>query len=80
LIREAHCDAAPAVTVKFAILGDTLLLTAPDLAKIEFRSNGKDSTPAANPCSGWSNPKARITYKPASDKKFRGEIVSIEFQ
>jgi tetratricopeptide (TPR) repeat protein len=80
VIREARCDAASGATVRFAILGDTLLLSAPDLAKIEYRINGMASTQAANPCSAWGSRKARITYKPAADKKFNGEIVSIEFQ
>lgn len=79
LIREAHCD-APAATVRFAILGDTLLLAVRDLTKIEYRAGGKESTLAANPCPGWSSRKARITYVPAQDKKFQGEITTIEFQ
>jgi tetratricopeptide (TPR) repeat protein len=80
LIREAHCDSVSGATVKFAILGDTLLLEVPDLTKIEYRSSGKESTLAANPCSGWNNRKARITYVAAKDKKFQGEITAIEFQ
>lgn len=80
LIREAHCDAALGATVKFAILGDTLLLVVPDLAKIAYRSNGKEATLAEIPCSGWNNRKARITFVSAKDKKFKGEITSIEFQ
>ena len=79
LIREAHCDPAPGATVKFAILGDTLLLVAPDLTKIAYRANGKESALTANPCSGWNNRKARITFVPAQDKQFRGEITAIEF-
>ncbi|HEX8836865.1 MAG TPA: DUF1570 domain-containing protein [Candidatus Acidoferrum sp.] len=79
LIRETHCD-APGATVKFAILGDTLLLAVHDLAKVVYRAGGKESTLAANPCSGWSSRKARITYVPAQDKRFQGEITSIEFQ
>ncbi len=79
LIREAHCDHAPSATVKFAILGDTLLLVVPDLRKIEYRANGVGSTLTANPCSGWNNRKARITFVPPQDKQFRGEITAIEF-
>jgi hypothetical protein len=79
IVREAQC-AAPAATVKFAILGETLLLFAPDTAKIEYRTNGKESTLAANPCSGWNHRKARITFVPTQDKRFKGQIVSVEFQ
>jgi endonuclease YncB( thermonuclease family) len=80
VIREAHCDAAAGAIVKFAILGDTLLLAVQDLTKIQYRMGGKDLTLGANPCSGWNNRKARITYGPAENKKFQGEITAIEFQ
>lgn len=79
VIREVHCDASSGATVRFAILGDTLTLSALDVMKIEYRANGKYSNAAANPCSEWNGRKARISYKPAQDKKFSGEIVSIEF-
>lgn len=80
LIREAHCDAAPGATVRFAILGDTLLLSVADLTKIRYQANSKESSLAENPCPGWGNRKARITFVSAQDKKFRGEITAIEFQ
>lgn len=80
VIRESHCDNSKGAMVKFAILGDTLLLSAADVTKIAYKAKGLDSTAAANPCAEWHGRKARITYQSAQDKKFNGVIVSIEFQ
>ncbi len=80
VIREARCGASTGAKVEFAILGDTLVLYAPDLTRIEYRANGKESTAAANPCSEWKGRNARITYKPATEKTSGGEITAMDFQ
>lgn len=80
VIREVLCNASAGATIKFAILGDTLLLRVRDLSAVEYKVAGKEPTASANACAGWSGRKARITFKPAEDKKFRGEIVAIDFQ
>jgi tetratricopeptide (TPR) repeat protein len=79
VIREARCEGTSRAAVKFAILGETLSLSAPDTAKIEFRSSGKDSTAGGNPCAQWNGRKAKITYKTSPDGKMGGEITAIEF-
>jgi len=79
LIREVDCASSHGATIKFAILGETLLLSVTDLTKIEYRAGGKDSTADAQPCSQWKGRKARITFKPSETEASGGEVAIIDF-
>jgi tetratricopeptide (TPR) repeat protein len=79
LIREVDCSSSGGATIKFAILGETLLLVVTDLAKIEYRAMGKNSTADAQPCSQWKGHKAKITYKAGEAGPRGGEVMVIDF-
>jgi tetratricopeptide (TPR) repeat protein len=79
VIRDVDCASSHGVTIKFAILGETLLLSVTDLTKIEYRAGGKDSTADAQPCSQWKGRKARITFKPSETHASGGEVSTIDF-
>jgi tetratricopeptide (TPR) repeat protein len=79
VIREARCDGVKGVTLRFAILGETLSLAAADIAQIEFRKDGKASRADENPCVQWKDRKARLTYQSGPDAKSSGEIKGIDF-
>jgi len=79
LIREADCSASPGATIKFAILGETLVLSVPDLAKIEYHAGEKDLAADAIPCSQWKGRKAKITFKAGDGKASQGDVTAINF-
>jgi tetratricopeptide (TPR) repeat protein len=79
VIRDVDCASSHGATIKFAILGETLMLSVTDLTKIEYRAGGKDSTADAQPCSQWKGRKARITFKPSEPHASGGEVSTIEF-
>jgi len=74
VIRDAECNAAN-VNLHFAILGETLALSASDITKISIRLSGKESALSAMPCEQWKGRKAQLTYTPAPDN----QITSIDF-
>jgi cytochrome c-type biogenesis protein CcmH/NrfG len=79
LIRNAYCTPPGHVAIRFAILGETLRLSATDTASIKLRMAGKDSTSDAVPCSQWPGRKAKITFRTVSDPNSDGEILTIDF-
>ena len=79
LIREADCGAPGQITIRFAILGETLVLSASDPAKVALRSAGKDLGLNAIPCSDWKGRKARIAFTPASNPDQNGSILAVDF-
>jgi len=79
VIRDVDCASSRGATIKFAILGETLVLSVTDLTKIEYRAGGKDSTADAQPCSQWKGRKARITFKPSETQTSGGEVSTIDF-
>jgi tetratricopeptide (TPR) repeat protein len=79
LIREVDCNSSRGATIKFAILGETLLLSVTDLTKIEYRARGTNSTADAQPCSQWKGHKAKITYKAGETGTPGGEVTVIDF-
>jgi len=79
IIREARCDTPTGVTMRFAILGETLDLAAADSSKVAIRVGGTDSTLAANPCAQWNGRKARITYALSADGQKTAQISAIDF-
>jgi len=78
LIQEVTCGASSVSAVRFAILGKTLSLAAPDSRKIALRLAGKDSNLSATPCDQWKGRKARISYAPSANEKSPAAILSID--
>lgn len=78
-ILDAACTTSSVTNVHFAILGKTLLLTAPDASKVTLSNAGKSVTLLSLPCEQWKGRKAKITFVPSSDEKIPGDIISIDF-
>ena len=78
VIQEVTCAASAISIIRFAVLGKTLLLAAPDSSKITPTADGKDSGLSAAPCDQWKGRKARISFLPSPDEETPGEILSID--
>lgn len=79
VIRDADCNTPPGAWIKLAILGQTLTLSVPNVANVEYRSTGKPIAAGAIPCSQWKGRKARITFKTSSGETSQGDVTSIDF-
>ena len=78
-VEEAECQDSRNVKMKFAAPEGTLLLAAPDAAKITYWGKRQDSMSAADGCSQWKGRKASVIYKVVPAEGKPGEILSIEF-
>ena len=78
LIQEVTCAPSSVPAMRFANLGKTISLSAPDSSRIVLRVAGKDSTLSAAPCDQWKGRKARISYTPSPDEASPGTILSID--
>jgi len=78
-IQDAACTASSVTNMRFAILGETLLLAAADASKVSILNAGKSVTLSSLPCEQWKGRKAKITFVRSSDGKTAGDIISIDF-
>ena len=79
IIREVTCNAPSGISMRFAILGETLVLAAANPEKLVIHVAGKEATLSDIPCEQWKGRKARVSYMPPSGENKPGEISSIDF-
>jgi tetratricopeptide (TPR) repeat protein len=79
-ITEVNCTDAPQIQITMTAQTIVMHLHAADVAQLTVKSSGANSLAKSAVCAGLRGRSARVSYQLVPDKKWDGEIQSVELR
>jgi tetratricopeptide (TPR) repeat protein len=79
-ITEVSCANAPQIQITLKARAIVMQLHAADIAQLTIKSSGSNALAKSAVCTGLRGRSARVSYELASDKKWDGEIQTVELR